>query len=267
MARPLLLTIAGSDSGAGAGLQADARVCHALGGYAATVVTAVTAQNTHGVQAWQAIAVPLLRAQLEAVFSDLPVKAVKTGLLPSAQAVEVVAQFAQRYAHLPWVVDPVLGSTSGTAFLNAAGQAKLLRRLAPHITLLTPNWPELARLAQRPVASVEQAAEAARQLSETYGVRALLVKGGHSGEPLCRDLLVTREGSRVEFAGYRHDTPNTHGTGCVLASAIAQGLASGRSLVAAIEQAKRFVDLVLLRGAEQQWGTTPQSRGPAFAGW
>lgn len=263
MKRPPLgvLTIAGSDSGAGAGIQADARVIHAMGGFACTAITAVTAQNTRGVTHWQAMPPRMITAQIEAVLADLPVAAVKTGLLPGAPAVRAVAR-ALAGRRLPLVIDPVIGSTSGTRFLDEAGVRALRAHLLPLATVVTPNWPEATALTGRRVASHEEAEAAARCLADASGV-AVLVKGGHASGQRCRDCLVTPDGMTRWFEHARVSTRNTHGTGCVLSAAIATGLAAGCDLPQAVAAAVRRLHGGLVQGRRIRWGG---GRGPAFCG-
>lgn len=255
-----VLSIAGSDSGAGAGIQADSRTIQALGGFALTALTAVTAQNTHGVASWSPVAPALIAAQIEAVLADFPVKAMKTGLLGSAAAVRAVVAGLARHPGIPLVVDPVLGSTSGTSFLNPAGLAVLRQELFPRAALVTPNWPEAARLSGRPVISHATALAAGRAIMEQSGCD-VLVKGGHGGGRRATDLLITKVGFEV-FEGRRIATANTHGTGCVLSAGIAAGLARGLGVEDAIRQAKRLLEAGLQQGRQDDWG----GRGPAFSG-
>jgi hydroxymethylpyrimidine/phosphomethylpyrimidine kinase len=257
-----VLTIAGSDSGAGAGIQADARTIHALGGYACTAITAITAQNTRGVRAWRAEPPRLIAAQIRAVLDDLPVVAIKTGLLPGAAAVRAIArELTRRRGKIPLVVDPVIGSTSGTRFLHAAGVRALKRELLPHATLVTPNWPEIEALTGRAVKTFTDAEAVAKSLAAECGC-AVLVKGGHAPGKVCRDVLVTRDRRVRWFASARVPTRNTHGTGCVLSAAIATGLASGKKLEQAISLARAFLVQSLRRGRKIDWG----GAGSAFAG-
>jgi hydroxymethylpyrimidine/phosphomethylpyrimidine kinase len=259
---PCVLTIAGSDSGAGAGVQADARTIHALGGYACMAITAVTAQNTRGVAAWRAVPPELIEDQIKAVLDDLSVRAVKTGLLPGAAAVRAVVRVLKKYPRLPLVVDPVIGSTSGTRFLPATGMRALREELLPRATLVTPNWPEAAALTGGRVTNYDEAEAAARELAATSGC-AVLVKGGHApaAEQRCRDCLATRDGRVRWFSSARVRTRNTHGTGCVLSSAIATRLAHRDDLERAIAKAREFLLESLRAGRAKRWG----GAGPAFA--
>ncbi|HEV8073205.1 MAG TPA: bifunctional hydroxymethylpyrimidine kinase/phosphomethylpyrimidine kinase [Opitutaceae bacterium] len=259
---PLVLTIAGSDSGSGAGIQADARTIHALGGYALTAITAVTAQNTSGVAAWRAVPPVLIAAQIKAVLEDFSVAAVKTGLLPGATAVRAIGRELARHPRLLLVVDPVIGSTSGAKFLPPAGLRVLKKALLPRATLVTPNWPEVAALTGMKVQTHEDAEAAARQLAKECGC-AVLVKGGHAPGSVCRDCLVTAAGHVRWFESPRVKTHNTHGTGCVLSAAIATNLAKGEKLESAVAQAHEFLWRSLRAGRKTRWG---RGHGPAFAG-
>ena len=266
MKRPLcVLTIAGSDSGAGAGVQADARTIHALGGYALTAITAVTAQNTRGVTAWRAVGADLLSAQMESVLGDFRVAAIKTGLLPGAAAVRAVVRVLEKIAsaaRVPLVIDPVIGSTSGTRFLSAAGLRVLKRELLPRATLVTPNWPEAEALSGLRILNFEDVIEAGRRILET-GCGAVLVKGGHAPGRRCEDVLALASGDVKRFPGSRISTRNTHGTGCVLSAAIACEMGRGAKLAEAVQRGRRFLRAALKEGASRKWGS---GAGPAFAG-
>lgn len=263
MKRPLcVLAVAGSDSGGGAGIQADARTIHALGGYACTAITAVTAQNTRGVHGWRAEPPHLLAAQIRAVLSDLPVAALKTGLLPGTAAIHAAVRALEEFPRLPVVVDPVIASTSGTTFLGPAGVRALRRELLPRATLVTPNWPELESLTGRRVRTFSEAEGSARSLAAETGA-AVLAKGGHGpvGQP-CRDCLVTAAGNVRWFSSRRIRTRNTHGTGCVLSAAIATLLARGVPLTQAVATARAFLHRSLRANHHARWG----GAGPSFPG-
>ena len=263
MPKPVcVLTIAGSDSGAGAGIQADVRTIHALGGYALTAITAVTAQNTREVTAWRAVPPALIAAQIKTVLNDFSVAAVKTGLLPGVAAVRTIRRELARHPRLPLVVDPVIGSTSGARFLSPAGLRALKQELLPRATLVTPNWPEVAALTGMKVQTHEDAEAAARQLAKECGC-AVLVKGGHAAGRVCRDCLATAVGRVRWFESPRVKTHNTHGTGCVLSAAIVTNLAKGEKLESAVAQAHEFLWRSLRAGRKTRWG---RGHGPAFAG-
>lgn len=234
------LTIAGSDSGGGAGIQADLKAMQANGVFAASVITAITAQNTRAVTAVHDVPVAIIRAQLDAVADDIAVHAVKTGMLSSAAIIEAVADGLQAHTLGPLVVDPVMISTSGYALLAPDAIETLKARLLPLADLVTPNAHEAALLADLDVTTVAAAEEAARRIHR-MGPRAVLVKGGHlGGEADAVDVLF--DGARCHaLRAPWQDTPHTHGTGCTYAAAIAAQLARGRSLDAAVANAKRYV--------------------------
>ncbi|WP_134725920.1 bifunctional hydroxymethylpyrimidine kinase/phosphomethylpyrimidine kinase [Paracoccus luteus] len=230
----IALTIAGSDSGGGAGIQADLKTFSALGVYGASVLTAVTAQNTRRVAAVEGVSAGLIRAQIDAVLGDLDVGAVKIGMLGTQAATAAVAEGLAGRA-LPLVLDPVMIAKSGDALIDAAALGALRDLLIPRATVLTPNLPEAARLLDAPEAGTE-----AERLAQGHALRAMgadwvLMKGGHAAGPDCVDLLV---GPRLlRLVAPRIDTPNTHGTGCSLSSAIAAGLARGMDVPAAVTRA------------------------------
>jgi hydroxymethylpyrimidine/phosphomethylpyrimidine kinase len=254
-----VLTIAGSDSGGGAGVQADARTIHALGGFACTAITAITAQNTRGVISWCAVSPKMIEGQIDAVLDDLPIRAIKTGLLPGAAAVRAVARAIKRRPGISLVVDPVIGSTSGTRFLDSVGLRALRRELLPLATLVTPNWPEAEALVGERIATFADAERVVRNLSESFGC-AVLLKGGHGPSSACRDYLATTDGKARRFESPRLSTRNAHGTGCVLSAAIATELARGKSIIAAVSVARRFLQRALRRGQATYW----RGAGPAY---
>ena len=236
---PIAVTIAGSDSGGGAGLQADLKTFSALGVYGASVVTGLTAQSTMGVQAIEAVSPGFVAAQLASVFDDLSVDAVKIGMLAQAGIVDVVAASLRRTGHRP-VLDPVMVATSGDRLIDEAAVARLRSGLLPLARLLTPNLPEAAALLGEAVAADEDgmAGQARRLLA--LGPDAVLIKGGHAGGPESVDLLADLDGVR-RFAASRIATASTHGTGCTLSSAIAARLAQGAKLDEAVGDAKRYL--------------------------
>ena len=257
-----ILTIAGSDSGGGAGVQVDQRTIRSIGGHALTAVTAVTAQDTRRVSMWKPVPNRLIRAQVESALQGFPVAAIKTGLIPGAGAVRAISAALSAYPFIPLVVDPVLGSTSGTRFLSGPGLRVLKSELFCVASLITPNWPEVSLLTGRRVTTHAQAARAATELSEACG-RPVLVKGGHGPGETCRDCLVTPGGDPVWFESPRVETPNTHGTGCVLSAAIAAWLGRGASLSESVRLARSFLHRALIRGRSIAWGA---GRGTAFYG-
>jgi hydroxymethylpyrimidine/phosphomethylpyrimidine kinase len=257
-----VLSIAGSDSGAGAGIQSDLRTIRAIGGHGLTAVTAVTAQDTERISAWKPVADGLIAAQIRSALGGFPVAAVKTGLLPGSGAVRAVALTLSRGPAIPLVVDPVLASASGTRFISKAGARVLRDRLFPIATVVTPNWPEAAELTGLPVGSHAQAEKAAHRLSAECR-RPVLVKGGHAPGKDCRDCLASPDGGTQWFAVVRIATRNSHGTGCVLSAAIASWLGRGANLAEAVRLAQSFLQRALVRGRGLDWGP---GRGPAFYG-
>jgi hydroxymethylpyrimidine/phosphomethylpyrimidine kinase len=239
-----LLAIGGSDSCGGAGIQADIKTAARFGVDAATVITAVTAQNSLGVQSFRAVPEALVAAQLKSVCSDLPPHAVKLGMLCDGPRVRLVAEAIDRYALRQVVCDPVLASTSGRRLLDDEGRDELIA-LLPRVALLTPNAVEAALLSGRDVSSSASLLDAGRALLD-LGVPAVLLKGGHMGGDQSADFLLLGPESRpIPYPAPRVLTRNDHGTGCVLACAIAAGLARGVSLVEAIAGAKAFLQQVL----------------------
>lgn len=257
-----VLTIAGSDSGGGAGIQADQRTIRAIGGHALTAVTAVTAQDTRRIAAWKPVSDSLIRAQIDSALGGYPVSAIKTGLLPGPGAVRAVAAALANFPSIPLVVDPVLASSGGTRFLSGIGIRALRRTLFPRAFVITANWPEAAELAGLPVRTHGHAEKAAARLAAECG-RPVLVKGGHAKGMLCRDCLAVPGSATLWFEGPRIATINTHGTGCVLSAAIAAWLGRGASLPEAVRLAQSFLQRALVRGRGLDWGN---GRGPAFYG-
>ncbi len=239
------LTIAGSNSSAGAGLQADLKTFSALGVYGATAVTAVTAQNTLGVTAVHLVPPEIVTAQLDAVFSDLSVAAVKTGMLGGEGGIAATASGLDRWArHIPIVVDPVMVSTTGSRLLERGAEKALIERLIPLASLITPNLHEAAALLDLPLARSDDEIRRQAQQLLALGPSAVLVKGGHGGGPYANDFFF--DGSKFRaYTAPRLDTPNTHGTGCTLASAIAAFLVRGLPLEEAIAEAKAYLHQAL----------------------
>ena len=235
-----VLSIAGSDSGGGAGIQADIKAIMALGGYAATVITAVTAQNTLGVRAIHAIPLDIIRAQMEAVLEDIGVDCIKTGMLATAQIIGVVCDGLAALAQgVPLVVDPVMVATSGDRLIDESAVAALKHRLIPMAALLTPNIPEAEILSGLKITNTDAMRRAGQALL-ALGAQAVLVKGGHLPGANIADVLVTSEEIMI-ISDPRIDTRHTHGTGCTLASAIAAGLAQGMALSDAVSRARDYV--------------------------
>ena len=236
----IALTIAGSDSGGAAGLQADLKTFHQFGVFGTTAVTAVTAQNTIGVQAWQALPAALVARQIDALAGDLPAAATKSGMLGSAEIVKIVADRIAVHRIANYVLDPVMVATSGDRLLDRDAEALIKRQLVPLAALVTPNLNEAEILVGDAVRTPEQMERAGRAIVG-FGARAALVKGGHlAGTAPLVDVLVTAESVR-RFTHDRIDTTSTHGTGCTLSAAITAGLALGRPLERAVADALDFV--------------------------
>ena len=237
---PIAITIAGSDSSGGAGIQADLKTFSALGVYGASVITALTAQNTLGVTGIHDVPPDFVTAQIDAVFSDLAVGAVKIGMLSHPNVIKAVAAGLQRYKQDKIVLDPVMVAASGDRLLAPEALAVLREVLIPRALVLTPNLPEAAALLEAPVAQNETEMHAQGEKLLALGARAVLIKGGHGKGAESVDLLI--EPSAVtRLAAERIATANTHGTGCTLSSAIAAGLAKGLDLAEAVRQAKAYV--------------------------
>lgn len=235
----IALTIAGSDSGGGAGIQADLKTFHQFGVFGTSVVVAVTAQNTRGVSAVHAIPVGTVAAQLEAIADDLPPDACKTGMLATADLVEAVARGIERHGFAKYVLDPVMVATAGDRLLDRDAERTVATHLVPLATVVTPNLDEARILVQEEIASVEQMERAGRALVR-MGAGAALIKGGHLAGDTVVDVLVTADGVR-RSSHPRLATTSTHGTGCTLSAAITAGLALGRSVEEAVEDALAFV--------------------------
>jgi hydroxymethylpyrimidine/phosphomethylpyrimidine kinase len=239
-----VLIIAGSDSGGGAGVQADIRTVTALGGHAASAITAVTVQDTLGVHAIHPIPPAIIAAQIGVVLADIGADAIKTGMLGDADAIEAVLAALADYPDIPLVVDPVMVAKGGTSLLNP-GALEVLRQLMARAVLVTPNAPEATALTGLAIASTDDLRAAGERLL-TSGVRAVLMKGGHVPGDSVIDLLITPDGETV-LEGPRIDTRHTHGTGCTLASACAVGLAQGLRLPDAVARAWAYTGEAIRR--------------------
>jgi hydroxymethylpyrimidine/phosphomethylpyrimidine kinase len=244
-----VLIIAGSDSGGGAGVQADIKTVTALGGFAMTAITAITVQNTLGVHAVHPIPVALVDAQARAVLDDLGADVLKIGMLGNVDIIHVVAALMDAYPGVPAVIDPVMTAKGGHALLAASAVRALARELVPRAALLTPNAPEASAILGRPVDTTDDLRRAGEALL-AMGAAAVLMKGGHIAGAEVTDVLMTPAGETT-FEGPRIDSRHTHGTGCTLASACAVGLAQGLALEAAVARA---------------WGYTAEAirRAPGF---
>lgn len=236
-----VLIVAGSDSGGGAGIQADIKTVTMLGGYAMTAITALTAQNTEGVFGIHEVPAEFVRQQMTLVLDDIGADVIKTGMLLSSEIIQAVgAELAARAPSVPLVVDPVMVAKGGVGLMVGDALEILKRDLIGHATVVTPNIPEAEALSGLSIATVGDMEAAARAIL-ALGTKAVLVKGGHLTGDVVTDVLVSDEG-RIELTGPRFATTHTHGTGCTLASAIATGLAQGLNLHGAAERARRYVE-------------------------
>ena len=252
----IAVTIAGSDSSGGAGIQADLKTFAALGVYGASVITALTAQNTQKVAAVHDVPADFIAAQIDAVFSDLDIGAVKIGMLSSAASIEAVARGLVRHKAKNIVLDPVMVASSGDRLLAPDAVGALRRLLIPRALVVTPNLPEAAALAGAGLARNEAEMEAQAREILALGPRAVLIKGGHSEGDESVDLLIG-EGEVVRLCAKRIATKNTHGTGCTLSSAIAAGLAKGRDVVTACREAKTYVTAAIAHADQLEIGHGP----------
>ena len=258
IATPIALTIAGSDSGGGAGIQADLKTFSALGVFGCSAITSLTAQNTLGVQGVLPIAPEFVQQQIHSVLSDINVGAIKSGMLATADIIAAVAESLVAYPQIPFVLDPVMVATSGDGLLAEDAIQTLIEKLIPLATLITPNLHEAAVLLNTAVATnLEQMQSQGEQLLQ-LGARAVLMKGGHTDGENATDLLITAAGVEA-FSAPRLQTKNTHGTGCTLASAIAAGLAKQLSLNDSVKQAKQYLHQALVHSGKLHIG---QGSGP-----
>ena len=255
-----VLIVAGSDSGGGAGIQADIKTVTALGGYAMTAVTALTAQNTRGVFGVVGVAPDFIQQQMRVVLEDIGADAIKTGMLHNTAVIEAVcAELETLDPAPPLVADPVMIAQSGDALIEADAAETLARRLAPLATVLTPNAPEASSLLGREIADVTAMVEAAYDLLD-LGPRAVLLKGGHLGGATVTDVLASRAGHET-FTSPRIETTSDHGTGCTLASALATGLAQGMDLRAAVVRARAYLQEALRSAPGLGQGHGPVDHG------
>lgn len=262
---PRVLSIAGSDSGGGAGIQADLKTFAALGCYGMTAITALTAQNTRGVSAIHDVTPAFLKAQIQAVVEDIGVDAVKLGMLPTPEIVEVVAWAIDHYRLTNVVLDTVMVASSGQRLTAATTAAALVRKLFPRCTLVTPNLDEAALLIGRAIDGADAMEGAAEELL-ALGAHAVLLKGGHLHGDALVDVLVARDSkSARRFVSPRIATRNLHGTGCTLSSAVAANLALGHALAEAVERARTYVSEAIAAGADI--GTGTGSHGPLNHGF
>ncbi|KAA0595835.1 hydroxymethylpyrimidine/phosphomethylpyrimidine kinase [Azospirillum lipoferum] len=240
-----VLIVAGSDSGGGAGIQADIKAVSALGAYAMTAIAALTAQNTTGVYGVVPVDPAFVALQMKLVLEDIGADAVKIGMLANAPVIEAVAaEYEERAVNVPLVLDPVMIAKSGHHLLDPDAVLTLRKRLLPLAEVVTPNLPEAEALTDLPIRDLDDMRRAA-ELMLSFGPKSVLLKGGHLEDDSLYDLLLTEEGETV-FEGRRVHTPHTHGTGCTLSSAIAAGLAQGLSTHDAVARARRYVETAIL---------------------
>lgn len=248
------LTIAGSDSGGGAGIQADLKTFSALECYGMSVITALTAQNTQGVTGIHPVPPAFVGQQIDSIFNDMGAEAIKIGMLFSAELIKTVAERLERYNVKQIVLDPVMVAQSGDRLLQDDAAAAIRDRLMPLAQVVTPNLPEASVLLGREIRTFDDMAAAAKDLAKIGG-RCILVKGGHLAEGPADDLMYQAESDLLTpLPGERIDTPNTHGTGCTLSSAIAAGLAKGQAPEAAIKAAKGYISDAIRAGAAYRLG-------------
>jgi hydroxymethylpyrimidine/phosphomethylpyrimidine kinase len=248
-----VLTIAGSDSSGGAGIQADLKTIAALGGYGMSAITALTAQNTLGVKGVHAPDPEFLRLQITTTLSDIPADAVKIGMLHSADIVSVVADCLKQFQPRHVVLDPVMVATSGDRLIAPNTQQEIVRQLFPLATLVTPNLDELSWLTETEVANADSLQEAGKKII-AMGANAVLVKGGHLKEDILTDVLLQRSSDAVSIRTPRIATRNLHGTGCTLSAAIACFLAVGEDLTTAVQSAHGFVQQAIRSAAMRSLG-------------
>lgn len=261
---PTVLTIAGSDSGGGAGIQADIKAISAMGCYAASAITAITVQNTVGVQAVHPVPLDILAGQIDAVLSDIGADAIKIGMLHSAEVVNLVAEKIEQYSIKNVVLDPVMVSTSGHRLIEETAIDSLKSRLMPLARVITPNIPEAEILCGKKIASEKEFAGVAKILSLDNTVSVLLKAGHLTGETLVDYFYNAEDGSIALLPSKRVNTRNTHGTGCTLSSAFAAALAKGETLTKAAQSAKQYIQQAIISGAEYQIG---KGHGPVNHFW
>lgn len=241
---PICVTIAGSDSGGGAGIQADIKTFSALNVYGGSVITAITAQNTLAVTAVHDIPSEIVAAQIDAVFSDINVASVKIGMVSVPETIQAIAKGLRHFSG-PVVLDPVMVAKSGDRLLSEAAISTLRERLIPLASLLTPNRPEAACLLDCAIACNNDEAEAQGRALLGLGAKAVLMKGGHAEGDICTDLLILKDLPTIKLEAPRIDTQHTHGTGCTLSSAIAAGLGKGLSMQEALREAHTYLQAAI----------------------
>ena len=259
-----VLTIAGSDSGGGAGIQADIKTISAMGCYAASAITAITVQNTLGVQAVHPVPLDILRGQIDAVLSDIGADAIKIGMLHSSEVVNLVAEMIEKYQIRNIVLDPVMVSTSGHRLIEEDAVEVIKTRLMPLARVITPNVPEAEILAGCKIAGEDEFEAIARRLSDNGNVSVLMKAGHLSGDSLVDYFYNAEDDTITRLQSKRVQTKNTHGTGCTLSSAFAASLAKGENLTDAAISAKRYIEQAIISGAEYEIG---KGHGPVNHGF
>ena len=250
---PVILSIAGSDCSGGAGIQADLKTISALGGYAASAITAVTVQNTLGVRAVHAIPPEIVCGQIEAVMEDLQPVAIKIGMVNDIQIVHVIADCIRKYSPEHIIYDPVMVSTSGRKLMTNEAIEEIKKELLPLVTLVTPNIDEAKVLTGKSIQNTQDMLEAAKQLSDSYQIH-ILIKGGHlEGDQMC-DLLYSPDHTYYIYEEKKIESKNLHGTGCTLSSAIASYLAKGYSMKESIRHAKEYITHAIIAGKDLNIG-------------
>ncbi len=259
-----VLTIAGSDSGGGAGIQADIKAISAMGCYAASAITAITVQNTIGVQAVHPVPLDILKGQIDAVLSDIGADAIKIGMLHSAEVVHLVADKLEKYRIKNVVLDPVMVSTSGHRLIEENAVEVIKKRLIPLVRVITPNIPEAEILAGCSISSEEDFTDVVQKISND-GRISVLMKAGHlEGDNLVDFFYNIEDGTMTQLPSKRVHTRNTHGTGCTLSSAFAAALAKGEDLTAAAISAKKYIERAIISGADYEIGC---GHGPVDHFW
>lgn len=254
-----VLIIAGSDSGGGAGIQGDIKTVTCLGGYAATAITALTAQNTTGVYGILDVPEDFIRQQISLVLDDIGADAFKTGMLHKASVIEAVAEAIAPYPHIPLVLDPVMFAKGGHALLEPEALSTLQAVLIPMAAVITPNIPEAEHLSGMRIGSIKEMQRAAERILAS-GCKAVLIKGGHMDGKVLTDVLVSEAGLEM-FSQSRLQTHHTHGTGCTLASALACGLAQGLELSDAVRRARNYVREAIIQAPGFGQGHGPLAHG------
>lgn len=253
---PQVMTVAGSDSGGGAGIQADLKTFQARGVYGMSIIVALTAQNTLGVQASLPVPLDFIDAQFKSIADDFKVSAVKTGMLFNKEYVENVAENLKKVDFGPLIVDPVMIAKGGHSLLDAQAVSAVQASLLPLATLVTPNIPEAEELTGMKITNMDDVKEAA-QILKSFGVKNVMIKGGHSEDVLAKDYILLENGEEFCVSSPRVDTKNTHGTGDTLSSCIAAELAKGADLKSAIITAKRFIQGAIKDGIDVGHGHGP----------